>query len=68
LISGGFVLRFFEDVLWKEPDLDIYVVYGNGAAELGHYLCERGGYFLKSADGTEDQYPESDMVKVSISL
>ncbi|KAH7356850.1 hypothetical protein BKA65DRAFT_495597 [Rhexocercosporidium sp. MPI-PUGE-AT-0058] len=43
LISGSFVIQFFDDTFWKESDLDIYVERESAAA-FGTYLCQNEGY------------------------
>ncbi|KAI1322604.1 hypothetical protein F5Y16DRAFT_386197 [Xylariaceae sp. FL0255] len=40
LISGSFALQFFEGVLWKESDLDIFVESGNNTEAMEKYLLE----------------------------
>ncbi|KAL9605024.1 MAG: hypothetical protein Q9179_001655 [Wetmoreana sp. 5 TL-2023] len=44
LISGSFVIQFFERVTWKESDLDIFIEQGPGALALEKYFCEQEGY------------------------
>ena len=46
LISGSFAIQFFERVLWKESDLDIFVEHGPKASNFERYLCENEGYHL----------------------
>ena len=38
LISGGIALQYFERVVWKESDLDVYVQDGPKAKALAQYL------------------------------
>ena len=38
LISGGIALQYFERVIWKESDLDIYVQDGPKAKALAQYV------------------------------
>jgi hypothetical protein len=38
LISGSIALQFFERVVWRESDLDIYVQYGPKAEAMAHYV------------------------------
>lgn len=45
IISGSFVLQFFERVRWSNPDLDIFVQSSN-FAELEQHLRDREGYGL----------------------
>ena len=40
LISGGTVLQYFERVVWKESDLDIYVQDGPKAEAMAHYVSK----------------------------
>lgn len=44
LISGSFALQFFERVVWRDADLDVFVEDGRGAAELVRYVEEEEGY------------------------
>ena len=45
IISGSFVLQFFENVRWSNPDLDIFVQSSN-FIELEQHLRDREGYGL----------------------
>ena len=45
LVSGSFVLQFFERVRW-ESDLDIFIEHGEGANKFGSYLVNEEGYVL----------------------
>lgn len=38
LISGSIALQFFERVIWRESDLDIYVQEGPQAEAMAHYV------------------------------
>ena len=38
LISGGIALQYFERVIWKESDLNIYVQDGPKARALAQYV------------------------------
>ncbi|MCJ1267056.1 hypothetical protein MMC22_006941 [Lobaria immixta] len=44
LVSGSVAVQFFERVLWKESDLDIFIEEGKDAKAFGKYLTEREGY------------------------
>ena len=46
LVSGSFVLQFFERVTWRESDLDIFIEHGEGANKFGSYLVDKEGYAL----------------------
>jgi hypothetical protein len=69
LISGSFVIQFFDGVVWEESDLDIYI-HEVEAAELGHYLVTEESYELQASSSLVDAagYPdnEADLVKVGI--
>jgi hypothetical protein len=62
LISGSFALQFFDRLLWKDADLDLYVDYSLRGAEratdaLGQYLKKVEGYDLQAATfSTEHEY------------
>ncbi|MCJ1469260.1 hypothetical protein MMC07_007893 [Pseudocyphellaria aurata] len=58
LVSGSVALQFFERVLWKEADLDIYVEQGESAEAFAKYLTESEGYKLNSRKGGE--YGQTD--------
>lgn len=63
LISGSFALQFFERVLWKESDLDMFVQQGHGAEAFCRYLCMEEGYVLAKSQGRE-AYRIFDLVEV----
>ena len=44
VISGSFALQFFDDILWSESGLDLYVQDGKRAVDLQTYLLEKEGY------------------------
>ncbi|MCJ1467351.1 hypothetical protein MMC07_005975 [Pseudocyphellaria aurata] len=54
LVSGGFATQFFERVLWKESDLDIYIEKGHEADAFGAYLISKEGY--KVSGRSTDHY------------
>lgn len=47
LIPGSFTTQFFENVLWKQSDLDIYIHGGEGASDFGNYICRMEKYALE---------------------
>ncbi len=61
LISGTFVLQYFERVLWEESDLDIFIKQGDGADASGRYLVKEEGYVLVKTQGTEAGYVDNDL-------
>jgi hypothetical protein len=69
LISGSFVLQFFDGVVWEESDLDLYIPEAK-ATRLGHYLITKEEYQLQASSSLVDAagYPdnEADLVKVGI--
>ena len=68
LISGSFVIQFFDGVVWEESVLDIYI-HETKAAELGHYLVTEEGYELQVSSSLLDAQGcpnEADLVKVGI--
>lgn len=66
LISGSFVIQFFDGVVWPESDLDIFVENGKGASELGRHLLESEDYELVSVKDIEE-YAMGDLDKVNAS-
>lgn len=44
LVSGSLAVQFFERVVWKESDLDIFIQEGKDAKAFGKYLTEKEGY------------------------
>jgi hypothetical protein len=54
LISVGFVVQFFDNVLWKEFDLDVYVHDSPSALAIGEYIRDEEGY-VKDAEKVNDQ-------------
>jgi len=66
LISGSFVVQFFDRVVWKEADLDVFVEGDFGASAMELYLCSKEGYrFIH--EGTNEQYVNmKDVLRVSI--
>ena len=44
IISGSFVLQYFERVYWEESDLDIFILDGIDADDFCHYLIRGEGY------------------------
>ncbi|QDS77712.1 hypothetical protein FKW77_004048 [Venturia effusa] len=53
LVSGSFALQFFERVMWKESDLDIFVQEGAGFDNMCSHLIEKEGYALQSHQAQE---------------
>lgn len=66
LISGSFALQFFDDVTWKESDLDIYLKDNEASiSEIVGYLEQREGYMKQAErEPEEGSYMESPVVKV----
>ena len=62
LISGSFAFQYFEKVLGKEPDLDIFIKQGAGAEAFCQYLSEGEGYALAKRQDKED-YAASDLIE-----
>lgn len=64
LVSGSVAIQFFERVVWKESDLDIYIEEGEKATAFGNYLTEEEGYEFQRA--TENgPYKMHDIKQVS---
>ena len=61
LISGSFVLQYFEKVLWEESDLDIFIKQGDGADAFAQYLVKEEGYVLVKTQGIEIGYVANDL-------
>ena len=53
LISGSFVLQFFERATWEKSDLDIFV-HHNEASNFEEYLVKEEGYSLVSDQANID--------------
>lgn len=64
IVSGSVALQFFERVVWKDSDLDIYICEGRQADAFEKYLTEEEGYKMISANPTEE-YPVAFMMGVS---
>ncbi|PVH84599.1 hypothetical protein DL98DRAFT_651799 [Cadophora sp. DSE1049] len=67
LISGSFVVQFFDDEFWKGSDLDIYVEKEN-AAVFGTYLARKEGYRFEKSSTSGDEYPLSGIHKTDTYL
>ena len=65
VISGSFVVQFFDDDFWKGSDLDIYVER-EVAAIFGTYLARKEGYRFEKSSTTDDEYHLSGIYKVWI--
>lgn len=64
LVSGSVALQFFERVVWKESDIDIFIEQGENAEAFGNYLIEQEGYkFIKATEN--DEYMRPAIVEVS---
>lgn len=63
LISGSFALQFFDDVVWKESDLDIFAQKGDECKVLEEYLVNEEGYVLEQCKEQED-YAMGGLVEV----
>lgn len=63
LISGSFVIQFFDDSFWKESDLDIYVERESAAA-FGTHLCQKEGYRFDRGSTEDDDYDFLGFVQV----
>ena len=44
LISGSFVVQYFERVTWKDSDLDVFIKHGESADVFGRYLVSEEEY------------------------
>lgn len=66
LVSGSVALQYFERVVWKESDLDIYVQTGLNAEAMAEYLVTAEGH-----SGTETrnahEYMKPQTIEVSCS-
>ncbi|KAL5324180.1 hypothetical protein ACEPPN_008724 [Leptodophora sp. 'Broadleaf-Isolate-01'] len=67
LISGSFVIQFFDDSFWKESDLDIYVERESAAA-FGTHLCQKEGYRFDRGSTEDDDYDFLGFVQVDTYL
>jgi hypothetical protein len=56
LIAGSFATQFFDNVLWKESDLDIYIQDGEGAAAFANHLRLTEEYTLEKSTITHGSY------------
>jgi hypothetical protein len=54
LISGSFALQFFERIIWRDSDLDVYVEDRKSPDALGDYLVGHEGYALQSTKTVEN--------------
>lgn len=66
LISGSFAIQFFERVMWKESDLDIFIGQGPGAEALEDYLCKQEGYSLSHEMKEGEYWFHTRLIKVLI--
>lgn len=65
LISGSFAVQFFERVVWKDSDMDIFVEGGLEASAMECYLFNDGYDFVQEV--TNEEYLKmSDVLKVPI--
>ncbi|KAF2806278.1 uncharacterized protein BDZ99DRAFT_523738 [Mytilinidion resinicola] len=53
LISGSFVLQFFEGVFWEESDLDVFIRNDGRERAFAAYLTHREGYECVNPVGSE---------------
>lgn len=66
LISGSFVVQFFDDMLWEESDLDIYLQEGPRVRDFCGYLTRKEEYVLVEEKPAENSlYPSDDILRVS---
>lgn len=63
LISGSFVLQFFERIIWEKSDLDIFV-NRQDAPRLEEYLVQKEEYSLIRTAGHDD-YSMGGLMEVS---
>ena len=59
LISGSFAIQFFQRVLWRESDLDIFITGDREAAALENHLVNNEGYRCTN-DGSIGEYTDAD--------
>lgn len=64
LVSGSVALQFFERVLWKEADLDIFVEQGENAEAFAKYLTETEGYKFNNRKEARPGYGPSYIQEV----
>lgn len=64
LISGSFVVQFFELVLWKDADLGVFVGGNAGASAMELYLCSKEGYRFIHERTNEEYVSMKDAMKV----
>ncbi|KAK0107305.1 hypothetical protein ONS95_004002 [Cadophora gregata] len=67
LISGSFVIQFFDDDFWKGSDLDIYVER-EAAAAFGTYLAQNEEYRFEKSSTIEHNYDLSGIYKTDTYL
>ena len=64
LISGSFVIQFFDDVIFQGSDLDIYVEDGEAASAFHHYLRQVECYTLDTEKTEPVDYDLPDIIRV----
>ena len=63
IIFSSFVIQFFDDVFWKESNLDMYVQSGEGVSACGQYFLREEGHRFVEESIEQDAYAESDTAK-----
>jgi len=63
LISGSFAMQFFDDILWKESDLDVYSQNGEAVSAFGPCLLHEERYRFVEESIERDTYAESDTAR-----
>ena len=65
VVAGSFAVQYFDRVLWKKADLDIFLEYGEGygdegkkPAQFGQYLVGSEGYVLSKKPELGKRYFE----------
>lgn len=65
LVSGSVALQFFERVVWKDTEMDVFILKGEGAENFCRYIQEREGYFLAEGGKEKvDEYCVNDVSEV----
>jgi hypothetical protein len=68
LISGSFIIQFFDYIFWKESNLNMYIQEGEGVSAFGQYLCRNDGYRLENESIGQDTYDMGDAIKALDSI
>ena len=64
IVSGSVALQFFERVVWKDSDLDIFIRHGENAEAFEKYLTEEEGYKFMSQNRSREGYKMAFIVEV----